>query len=40
MFVYNYRLFDRFDAPVASFAVLADDDPRWKPDGFCFEHGT
>ena len=40
MFVYNYRLFDRFDAPVASFAVLADDDPRWKPDGFCFEHAT
>lgn len=37
MFVYNYRLFDRFDAPVASFAVLADDDPRWKPDGFSFE---
>jgi hypothetical protein len=37
MFVYNYRLFDRFDAPVASFAVPADDDPRWKPDGFSFE---
>jgi len=37
MFVYHYRLFDRFDAPVASFAVLADDDPRWKPDGFTFE---
>lgn len=37
MFVYHYRLFDRFDAPVASFAVLADDDPRWKPDGFSFE---
>lgn len=37
MFVYHYRLFDRFDAPVARFAVLADDDPRWKPDGFSFE---
>jgi hypothetical protein len=37
MFVYHYRLFDRFDAPVASFAVLADDDPSWRPEGFEFE---
>ena len=25
MFVYNYRIFDRFDRPVASMAVLADE---------------
>jgi hypothetical protein len=37
MFVYHYRLFDRFDAPVASLAVLADDDPLWRPDTFTFE---
>jgi hypothetical protein len=37
MFVYHYRLFDRFDAPVASFAVLADDDPAWLPDRFVYE---
>jgi Domain of unknown function (DUF4351) len=34
MFVYHYRLFDRFDAPVASLAVLADDDPAWRPNRF------
>jgi hypothetical protein len=37
MFVYHYRLFDRFDSPVASFAVLADDDPAWRPAQFEFE---
>ena len=34
MFVYNYRLFDRFNAPGASLAVLADDDPHWRPRHF------
>ncbi|MEI6985255.1 MAG: hypothetical protein WCK65_03930 [Rhodospirillaceae bacterium] len=34
MFVYNYRLFDRFRRPVASLAVLADDIPVWKPSSF------
>jgi hypothetical protein len=37
MFTYNYRLFDRFDRPVASLAVLADDSPSWRPSGFGFE---
>ncbi len=37
MFVYNYRLFDRFRRPVASLAVLADDAPGWKPTSFGFE---
>ena len=27
MYVYNYRVFDRYNRPVASLAVLADDDP-------------
>ncbi len=31
MFVYNYRIFDRYDRPVASMAVLADDSTDWKP---------
>jgi hypothetical protein len=26
MFTYNYRLFDRYACPIASLAVLADDD--------------
>jgi hypothetical protein len=34
MFVYNYRVFDRFDREVVSLAVLADDDPAWRPRDF------
>ena len=37
MFVYNYRLFDRYRRPVASLAVLADDAPGWKPSSFGFD---
>ena len=37
MFVYNYRIFDRYDRPVASMAVLADDSLSWKPQEFGFE---
>ena len=37
MFVYNYRLFDRYRKPVASLAVLADDVPAWKPASYGFE---
>jgi hypothetical protein len=31
MYVYNYRVFDRYNRAVASLAVLADDDPDWRP---------
>ncbi len=31
MYVYNYRIFDRYNKPVASLAVLADDDSSWRP---------
>ena len=34
MYVYNYRIFDRYNRPVASLAVLADDDPDWRPADF------
>jgi len=34
VFVYNYRLYDRYRQPVASLVVLADDSPHWRPDGF------
>ena len=37
MFVYNYRLYDRYRRPVASMAVLADEHPNWRPDSFGFE---
>ncbi len=31
MFVYNYRIFDRYNRKVVSLAVLADDAPNWRP---------
>lgn len=31
MYVYNYRLFDRYRRTVVSLAVLADAKPRWRP---------
>jgi hypothetical protein len=37
MFVYNYRIYDRYHRPVASMAVLADDAPSWKPQEFSYE---
>jgi len=36
MFVYNYRIYDRYDRPVASLAVLADEHANWRPDYFCY----
>ena len=34
MFVYHYRLFDRYNPPVVSLAVLGDDRATWRPDQF------
>ena len=34
MFTYYYRLYDRYRCPIASLAVLADQEPGWKPDHF------
>lgn len=34
MYTYNYRLRDRFNRPVASFAVLGDDSATWRPERF------
>lgn len=34
MFIYNYRLYDRYRKPIASFAVLADDRMDWRPESF------
>jgi hypothetical protein len=31
MYVYNYRLFDRYDRPVVSLAVVGDTSATWKP---------
>lgn len=37
MFVYNYRIFDKYERPVASMAVLADEHAHWKPQEFGYE---
>jgi hypothetical protein len=34
MFVYYYRLFDRYRLPLASLAVLADEQADWRPAGY------
>jgi hypothetical protein len=34
MFVYNYRIYDRYNRSVVSLAVLTDDRPDWRPDEF------
>ncbi|MEI8372148.1 MAG: cytosolic protein [Planctomycetota bacterium] len=34
MYVYNYRLFDRYNREVASLAILGDDNPRWRPESY------
>jgi hypothetical protein len=31
MHIYNQRIFDRYDREVISLAILADDDPDWRP---------
>ena len=44
MFVYFYRIGDRFGQRVISLAVLADDDPHWRPNCYheelagCVQH--
>ena len=37
LFVYNYRIYDRYDRPVATLAVLADDSDTWQPKSFGYE---
>ncbi|WP_338441310.1 hypothetical protein VZG28_11055 [Synechococcus elongatus IITB4] len=34
MFVYRYRIRDRFRRPIASVAILADENPNWRPQSF------
>ena len=39
MYVYNFRLFDRYERPVISLAVLTDDNPQWRPGRYYSELG-
>jgi hypothetical protein len=34
MYVYSHRIFDRYDREVISLAILADDDPDWRPNRY------
>jgi len=34
MYVYNYRIFDRYGRDVVSLAILTDDDPEWLPTSY------
>ncbi len=34
MFEYAYRIYDKYGPPLVSLAVLCDDQPAWRPDGF------
>ena len=36
MFVYHYRIFDRFHRRVVSLAVLADETEKWRPKEFFY----
>ena len=41
MFVYYYRLYDIFPEQVVSLAILADEEPNWKPKSYEHAlHGT
>ncbi|MFH0725937.1 MAG: cytosolic protein [Pseudomonadota bacterium] len=37
MYVYNYRIFDRYERAVASMAVLADNQVGWRPDHYSIQ---
>ena len=37
MYVYHYRIFDKFNKSVASFAILADRNRHWRPNTWGFE---
>ncbi len=37
MYVYNYRIYDRYQRKVASLAVLADEEAHWRPAEYSYE---
>ena len=37
MYVYNYRIFDRYDRKVVSLAVLADRQETWRPSSYGYK---
>ena len=39
MYVYNYRIFDRYSKDVVSLAVLTDEEAGFRPEAYRFEFG-
>jgi hypothetical protein len=37
MYVYHYRLFDRYRRRIASLAILGDERPKWRPESYSYE---
>uniref|UniRef100_Q3APB1 Transposase (putative) YhgA-like domain-containing protein n=1 Tax=Chlorobium chlorochromatii (strain CaD3) TaxID=340177 RepID=Q3APB1_CHLCH len=37
MFTCNYRIFDKYGKPVASFVILTDTDSSWRPTSYSYE---
>ena len=37
IYVYNYRIYDKFRCPVVSLAVLTDESPTWRPASFGYK---
>jgi len=37
MYIYNYKIYDRFKCPIESLAILADDNINWRPDHFILQ---
>jgi hypothetical protein len=37
IYIYNYRLYDRYQRHVASLAILSDTNPNWRPQSFGYE---
>ena len=37
MYIYHYRIHDKFDRPVVSLAVLADESSQWRPCEYGYE---
>ncbi len=38
MFVYSYRIYDRYRRQVVSLGVLCDEHPAWRPDHFGYDN--
>jgi hypothetical protein len=39
MYIYNYRVFDLYQKPVVSLAVLGDERVNWRPNSYSYDFG-